>query len=187
MNIQATDIETLLEGCIRQQPAAQKELVRRYAPALLSVARRYARPPVAAEDVLQEGLLLIFKNIGLYNAQKGAFSTWAGRVVANAALGMLRRRHIHYETAMEILPETFDVGPDIFARLGFEQILRLLDDLPDGAREVFNMAVFEEYSHEEIAAALGIAAGTSRSLLSRGRKILQEKILILQHDEVARI
>ena len=80
-----------------------------------------------------------------------------------------------------------DFGEDINIKLGFEELLVLIDTLPNGAREVFNMAVFDAFSHEEIAEALGIPAGTSRSLLSRARKQLQQHILKLQSHELARI
>jgi RNA polymerase sigma-70 factor (ECF subfamily) len=63
-----------------------------------------------------------------------------------------------------------------------DELIALIATLPDGARQVFNLSVFEGYSHDEIAALLDIPAGTSRSLLSRARKILQDKIMQQAHE-----
>jgi len=66
-------------------------------------------------------------------------------------------------------------------------LMQRIDALPDGLREVFNLAVFDDFSHDEISVALGIPAGTSRSWLSRARKLLQQQILNLQSHELAGI
>lgn len=185
--LNTADISSILQGCIRRQPAAQKELVRRHAGALLSVARRYARAATEAEDILQESFILIFKKIDQFNPEKGSLGTWMRRIVIHTALAHYRKFRHTYEMTVETTPDTCDPEPDIIAKLSFEELLVLIDTLPNGAREVFNMAVFDAFSHEEIAEALGIPAGTSRSLLSRARKQLQQHILKLQSHELARI
>ncbi len=181
------DISSLLQGCIRRRPDSQKELVRRYAAALLSVARRYTRTATEAEDVLQDGFVLIFKKIDQFNPEKASLGTWMRRIVIHTALGHYRKFRYTYETVVDTPPDSCDPAPDIVSKLSFDELLALIDTLPNGAREVFNMAVFDAFSHEEIAEALGIPAGTSRSLLSRARKQLQQQILKLQSHELAGI
>jgi RNA polymerase sigma-70 factor (ECF subfamily) len=181
------DIDQLVAGCVSRQPAFQKELVRRFAPGLLSVARRYARRTAEADDILQEGLVAIFQHIGTYRPEKGSLAGWMRRIVINAALAHYRKARFQWEQTTESPPDTVEVPDDVVAKLGFEEILNLVNQLPDGAREVFNLAVFDDYSHDEIADTLGIPAGTSRSLLSRARKLLQQQILKIQADELARV
>lgn len=182
-----TDVEALLKGCLRREPTAQRQLVRRYAASLLSVARRYTRNTAEAEDVLQDALLLIFEKINTYNPQRGSLEGWMRRVVINAALGNRRRFAFTREQSYDSPPDSQDFAPGVLEQIGFEELLALVNELPDGAREVFNLAVFDDFSHDEIAEKLGIAAGTSRSLLSRARKLLQDKLQRLQRHELASI
>ncbi|MEI6409392.1 MAG: RNA polymerase sigma factor [Bacteroidota bacterium] len=185
--MQSTDITQIVQGCKRRQPASQKELVRRFAGALLSVARRYVRVKSDAEDVLQESFVLIFKKIDQFDMEKGSISTWMRRIVIHCALAQYRKFRYTHETTSETMPEAQDSEPNVFSKLSYDELMRLIDALPDGPRAVFNMAVFDEFSHEEIAEALGIPAGTSRSWLSRARKLLQQQILNLQSHELAGI
>lgn len=187
MSYQTTDISTLFLGCRRQLPAAQKELVRRYAPALLSVARRYARTTVEAEDILQDSFILIFKKIDQYKPEKGSLNTWMRRIVIHTALAQYRKFRHHFEMSVDTTPDASDPEPDVIAKLSFDELITLINTLPPGAREVFNMAVFDEFSHDEIAETLGIPPGTSRALLSRARKNLQQQIIKMQSHELAGI
>ena len=182
-----TDIPTIVDGCIRQHPAAQKELVRRYAAILLSVAHRYARTPDAAEDILQEAYILIFKKIHQFRSDKGALVGWMGKIVIHTALAHYRNFRFQYEQATEALPDCLETAPDALSQLNFEELVDLIATLPEASRMVFQLSVFDDYSHDEIAALLHIPAGTSRSLLSRARKLLQEKIINRQSNELARI
>ena len=182
-----TDISTIVDGCIRQHPGAQKELVRRYAAILLSVARRYARTSDAAEDILQEAYILIFKKIYQFRSDKGALVAWMRKIVIHTALAHYRNFRFQYEKATDLLPDAFETAPDALAQLSFDEIVDLIATLPEVPRMVFYLSVFDDYSHEEIAALLHIPPGTSRSLLSRARKLLQEKILNRQANELARV
>jgi len=182
-----TDISTLVDGCIRQRPAAQKELVRRYAATLLSVARRYARTPDAAEDILQEAYILIFRKIYQFQPEKGALAAWLRKIVIHTALAHYHNFRFQYEKATELLPDYPETAPDALAQLSFDEIVELIATLPEAARMVFHLSVFDDCSHAEIAALLHIPPGTSRSLLSRARKLLQEKIINRQSNELARI
>jgi RNA polymerase sigma factor (sigma-70 family) len=183
----ATDLNILVEGCKQEQAAAQKALVQRMAPTLLSVARRYARTASAANDIVQDSFIAIFKHIRQHTPEKGAPAAWMRRIVINTALSHYRNRRFQCEYSSDVLPDTPDNIPDAIARLSFEEICTLIQALPDGAREVFNMAVFDDFSHEDIAAALKIPVGTSRSLLSRARQLLKEKIKNIHAHELAGI
>lgn len=187
MKIQESNIEALINSCKQGAPAAQKELVRRFAASLLSVTRRYVRNPSEAEDILQDAFIMIFNKIATYDPDKGAISTWMRRVVINTALAHYRRFRFQFETTVGQFPDQVEMAPDVLSKISFDEIMNLVNDLPEGTREVFNLSVFDAFSHDEIAEILQIPAGTSRSLLSRARKLLQEKILKLKVNELANI
>ena len=187
MTNRETDIIQIVEGCIREKPKAQRALVDQFAPSLMSVARRYARHISDADDILQESFILIFKKISTYDSNRGSIQGWMRRVVINVAIGYYRKSQYHFEAPVENLPEMGGFQPDILSKIGFDELIQLIAQLPDGAREVFNLAVLDQYSHDEISEMLQIPTGTSRSLLSRARKQLQTAVLKIQSDELARI
>ncbi len=171
-----TDITKVIAGCIRQHSASQKELVRRYAATLLSVARRYARTADDAEDILQDAYMLIFKKIGQYQVEKGTLLSWMRKVVINTALSHYRNFRFQMEKTTEVFPDLPETAPDILAQLSFEEILVLIATLPEAPRTVFNLNVFDQYNHEEIAALLQIPAGTSRSVEPGTQTIARKNI-----------
>jgi RNA polymerase sigma factor (sigma-70 family) len=176
------DISTLVNGCQKGQAAAQRVVVQQFAPWLMSVARRYARNREEAEDILQEAFILIFEKIHQFKADKGSFQGWMQRIVVNKAISHYRKFHFTHEAPTEVLPEQMDISGDVFSKLSMDELIELIASLPEGAKQVFNLYVFESYSHDEIAALLNIPSGTSRSLLSRARKILQDHIQKQIHE-----
>ncbi len=171
------DTETeLLRGCQRGEALAQRTLYERYAPQMLSICRRYL-PDAEAEDALLQGFARIFDRIGTFR-EEGSLEGWLRRVIVNEALGTLRRRPsaplpLTLEYADE-MPE--QAWPD--HQLAADDLLRLLQRLPDGYRAVFNLYALEGYSHAEIAELLGISPGTSKSQLSRARAWLQQQLTL---------
>lgn len=162
----------IIRGCQREKAKYQRELVHRYSPMLMTVARRYCRDNHAAKDVLQEAFVRIFRAVGRYEAS-GSFTAWMRRIVINCALqSMDKMSYQREQTALEDVTAP-SVSPDVYSNLGAEELLGLIQQLPDGFRDVFNLYVVEGYNHEEIAKLLKIAPGTSRSQLVRARKRLQ--------------
>lgn len=179
---QTTDAQQLITACIQQKSWAQKELVLQYSANLFTVARRYAVDNHKAKDILQDSFILIFKNIRQYNSNIGKFENWLRRIVVNTALKEFRQKHTRYETSVDTRQENDKNYTEDFCKIDFDIILKLIQKLPSGYREIFNLHVMEEYTHEEIGELLNISAGTSRSQLSRARKILQEQVKAYQNE-----
>ncbi len=165
----------LIHDCKQGKKAAQYLLVQRHAGMLLSVCRRYARDEAMAKDVLQETFLRIFTHIGKYEPT-GSFEAWMRRIAVRRSLQWLEKSAFQHELQPADLPDYQTVEHSIAAQMGVEEIMQLVMELPPGFRAVFNLAVVEGYSHQEIAAMLGITENTSRSQLTRARQALQEKI-----------
>jgi RNA polymerase sigma factor (sigma-70 family) len=183
----AINIDFLVAGSIRQQAAAQQALLEHIAPTLHSVARRYARSQSDAADILQDSLIRILEQIKQYQPERGPFMPWARTITMRTAISRYRRHRYQYEKTADILPDTLEISPKALSQLAFDDLLVLVQKLPEGQREVFNMAVFDDFSHDQIASELGIAVGTSRSLLSRARQTLQQQIQQINTYELARI
>lgn len=167
----------IIQGCIDLDPKYQRELVRVYSGKLYTVSRRYCGEGALAKDALQEGLIRIFKHIGKYRNQGGKFEAWMKRIVANESLRLISKEkkrttlELENNTEPQLLPEILD-------QLHEEELLKLIQSLPLGYREVFNMYVIDGYDHNEIAKILGIGSSSSRSRLSRAKKLLKEKLSI---------
>lgn len=162
-------------------PSVQKELVDFFSGKMLSIARRYLADDHLAYDVLQESWIAIFNNIKTYQEEIAPLEAWIYRIVVNQSLKELKKRKRKIEFVAEFASEKEGIAPEILDTLQLELLFKYVCELPEGCREVFNMYVFDEYSHKEIAAQLGINEGTSRSQLNRARKLLMEKIKTMDH------
>lgn len=146
---------------------------------MLAVCLRYTRHRMEAEDILQDAFVKVFDNISKFEF-KGSFEGWIRRIVINTALKNYSKKSFKQEQiGLENQPE-LPLEPEIYSNLEEEELLRLINKLPDGYRLVFNLYAVEGYSHKEIADLLGIQESTSRSQLVKARKMLQGMIVNLQ-------
>ncbi|PSR13111.1 MAG: RNA polymerase subunit sigma-70 [Bacteroidetes bacterium] len=168
--------QELITGCQHADPLAQRALYECYAPTMLGVCRRYLSRTEDAEDVLVESFCKVFEHLDQYSGN-GSFEGWIRRIVVNESLMFLRKKHA-LRNAYEI-QEHFDLRSDenIVAELAAQDILFLLDQLPNGYRTVFNLYVVEGYKHREIADLLEISINTSKSQLILAKKRLQQLLL----------
>lgn len=172
----------IITGCQQGKAKCQRELVLRYSGLLMTVARRYRADDHAARDVLQDTFVKIFGAIGRYE-HTGSFVGWMRRILVNVALqGMEKASYTREQSGLDEVTHPL-VSPNVLSRLGEEELIAMIQRLPDGFREVFNLHAIEGYSHDEIAELLGIAPGTSRSQLVRARQKLQT--MILEREKVS--
>lgn len=173
-----TEQEMIL-GCIRQNRTCQRHLYNLYSGKFMAVCLRYATDEMEAEDMLQDGFVRIFAYLHQFKFE-GSFEGWMRRIVVNAALKRLQKKKVVFHEITEHRQETTSINASAYSNLGEEVILKLISQLPEGYKIVFNLNVIEGYSHEEIAEMLNVQASTSRSQLVKARKMLQQKILELQ-------
>ncbi len=169
----------MIKGCVGQNPTCQRTLFEQYSGKFMTVCLRYANDTMEAEDMMQEGFIRIFNNIHQFKFE-GSFEGWMRRIMVNVALKHLQKKKIPFSEITEDHSGTPSLQAYAYAQLGAEDLMKLINRLPDGYRIVFNLNVIEGYSHEEIANLLNIQASTSRSQLVKARKMLQEQILNLQ-------
>jgi RNA polymerase sigma factor (sigma-70 family) len=165
-------LEQLIHDCKKNDIKAQEQLYRQYAPKMFSVCLKYSRNYAEAQDNLQDGFLLVFEKINSFEF-KGSFDGWIKRVMVNQVLQQYRNKSFLSPIDEDIAEE---VEVEIEDGVSIDFLMKIIQELPDRYRLVFNLSVFENYSHQEISDSLGISVGTSKSNLSRAKMILKEKI-----------
>ncbi len=137
---------------------------------------RYAGSREEAEDVLQEGFILVFEKMPQFRMQ-GSFEGWIRRIMVNKSLEHLRKSaKIYPMLEIENVEDKFISPEDVLNDIDSRELLKMIQELSPVYKMVFNLYVFEGMSHKEIATQLGIAEGTSKSNLSDARTLLKKKI-----------
>jgi RNA polymerase sigma-70 factor (ECF subfamily) len=166
-------LKKLINKCKQKDTKAQSEIYQLYAGKLFALSLKYSRNYQEAQDNLQNGFITIFNKIEQYNF-KGSFEGWLKRIVINTALQTYREKDVLNLITEEVTDEVeIEVDEE---QVSLEFLLKLIQELPNRYRLVFNLYVLDEYSHREIANMMGISEGTSKSNLSRARVILRDKI-----------
>lgn len=177
--LDSPNINQIIDSCISNDRNSQKQLFDIYGRKMLSVCRRYAKNEQEAEDLLQEGFIRVYKYLHTFS-KAGSFEGWMRRIFVNVALKTIsKKRYTHESTGIQDLPES-SIDPSVLSKMSADQIMDMINALPDGYRTVFNMYVIEGYSHKEIANELNIEEATSRSQLVKARRILQDQITKIQ-------
>ena len=166
------DTQRLVRDCIREIPAAQRQLYEYFAETMLGVCYRYTKSMDDAEDVLQDGFVKVFRNLHQYKYE-GELGGWIRRIMVTTALNFLKKNsRYNHEFAFDnenLHPVTND-DPEI--KITGKEIADLVRQLPIGYQTIFNLHAVEGFSHVEIGKMLGINEGTSRSQYSRARALL---------------
>lgn len=140
------------------------------------VALRYASCESAADDILQEAFIKVFDKLKNYE-DKGNIGGWMYRITVNTALQAFRsqkRRNTHEDSFSK--NNEHSVSNRSLENLKMEALLKLIQELPEGYRIIFNLRAIEGYTHREIAEMLEISEGTSKSQYARAKKHLQAQI-----------
>ncbi|MEO6219932.1 MAG: sigma-70 family RNA polymerase sigma factor [Ginsengibacter sp.] len=170
--------ELLIQGCIAGDRAFQTKVYNLFAPKMFMVCMRYAKNREEAEEILHEGFLRVFTYINTYK-RIGSFEGWIRKIMVNCALYLYRKKSNLYPV-MQMDTSFYNTAgeTDIASNLDAKELLSLVQTLPAGYRIVFNLYIFEGYKHREIAEALGISEGTSKSNLSDARAWLQKALTV---------
>jgi RNA polymerase sigma-70 factor (ECF subfamily) len=169
-------IEEIILGCKSGDEKSQRELVNRYSGLLFTVCRRYAKDFNDAKDILQDGFIEIFNSFNSYDPAKGGLENWMKQIVARTAIRRYRKMYMVKETYDKNIDYQGEYESNIIDKMELEYLMEIITSLPFKYRQIFNLYIFEEYSHKEIGIMLGINESSSRSRLSRARQMLMEKL-----------
>ncbi len=175
-----SDIELII-GCQKKLLEYQEALYRQYYSDLIKVCYRYMTNEDDANIALNDSFLKIFKNIPKYEAT-GSFRSWMKRIVINTCLDVLKSKSFRkqketYEIMEIDLGNTHNnIEKELISKYNYDELLGFIQDLEDTERLVFNLYVFEEYNHRQIAEELGFSENTSSWYLYKARKKLKSRI-----------
>ena len=170
------DHHQLVKDCLKGNAAAQRQLYDHFVGSMLGVCYRYTKSMVDAEYVLQEGFIMVFRNLYQFSFS-GELGGWIRRIMVNTAINYLKKNS-RYQTDLLFtdgglhggLHPVTDDDPEVL--LSTKELAELIRQLPPGYQTIFNLHAIEGYSHVEIGKILGIKEGTSRSQYARARALL---------------
>ena len=175
VNIPDNKLEQIVELCKKNNRKAQKDLYDLFSKKFFIICLRYSTDYSEAEDMLQEGFIKLYAQINKFN-KGGYFKSWAGRLIANNCIDMIRKKPNLYAItdfhANSLETSTINALDKMIG----DDVLNIIQSLPTGYRTIFNMYVIEGFSHKEIAERLNIKTGTSKSQLNRAKNLLQKKL-----------
>lgn len=170
--------EQLVERIRDGENQALRDFYALYSESLTAVCSRYIVNEEDLKDVFQEALIQIFTHIRQFSYRgDGSLGAWATKIVVNESLRFLKRSKIQEFASLDwdVTDEPEDEDPPV-SNVPPDVLHRMICELPTGYRTVFNLYVFEDKSHKEIAQLLGIKKDTSASQLSRAKNLLAKKI-----------
>ena len=170
------DYNPILEGCLKGNLKAQRELYECFAGKMLGVCMRYSANREEAKDLLHDGFIKVFTKLDTFSGS-GPLEAWMRRIFVNTALEQLRKKDV-LRDAVEYdgITDNPDADVNIESDIGRDELMQIINSMPVGYRTVFNLFAIEGYAHQEIATLLHISEGTSKSQYARAKNWLQTKI-----------
>src|SRR6266496_6014940 len=152
------------------------QLYDRYSSVVYSVALRVLGETGAAEDVLQEIFMQLWRSPGAFDASRGNLAPWLAVIARNRAVDTLRKRR----PQTEISETMVSVEPDLAAETDrgrvTDKVRSVLKEMPAPQRQALEMAYFEGYSHSEISAKTGEPLGTIKTRIRAGLILLRKAV-----------
>jgi RNA polymerase sigma-70 factor (ECF subfamily) len=180
------NLNDIIRGCLQKKEKSQELLYKRYFGYAFKVAMIYNRDRDNALEIVNDSFIKVFKSIGSYD-NAVPFKIWLNKIVVNTSIDKFRKNAKNYLADEQ---ETFlipDNSPGVVTQLTAQDILRLLNQLPEIHRLVFNLYEIEGYSHDEISSLLRIPVNSSRVYLARSKKKLRELFRIFFNTSYEKI
>ncbi|MDA8693447.1 RNA polymerase sigma factor [Saprospiraceae bacterium] len=162
----------IIKGCRKGDERSCKALVQAYSGYVYTICRRYVKDEDVAKDCMQESLIQVIRKIDQYE-ERGKLKSWISAVTVKKCLDIMRKEKRHLSSDLDLVAEPC-VDETITNELNAKDVMIFLDQLPDQYRIAINLFLVEGYSHKEIGEQLGVTESSSRSLVSRGRKMILE-------------
>lgn len=170
--------QQLISGCQNGDRRAQKQLYEAFSGKMMGVCLRYCKDRETARDLLHDGFLKVYSHIVDYEG-KGSFEGWIRRIMINTALEHIRKQNDGgYRLNIEEAYTLSNGDICILDKMQAEELIKLIQKLPNIYRTVFNLFVVEGYSHREIADEMNITESSSRVYLTRAKQSLQEMLSV---------
>jgi len=166
------EISEIVAGCKANSQSAQRKLFEIFSRKAMGICSKYAASEYEAEEMMMDGFLKIYRNIGQYNDQYD-FGGWFHRIMVNASIDYFRKHHSRLEFVEIKEAETSAFDDSKIDLLSVDEILEFVRKLSPVYRAVFSLHVIDGYNFKEIGEMLHIAESAVRSNLSKAKHRLQ--------------
>lgn len=161
----------IIEGCKANDRKCQEELYRTFFNKMLAMCRRYTQDEDQLVSIINDGFLKVFLKIDTFKGS-GSFEGWVRRLVFTSLSDFFRKENKYLKFMIFDTPDSV-LKSDSEESLYYQDIISLIERLPDKTKEVFHRYAIEGYTHKDIGEELNISEGTSKWHLSEARKKLQ--------------
>ena len=169
-------LDTIVKGCRENDLQCQEQLYRHCYPELISICCRYGGDMDRAGIIFNNAMLRVFKSIHNYR-EEGKLMGWIKTIVVNCSLDFVKQQNKFKEIPVASFHENeINIPTEVFSRVSARDIQKMILDLPKATATVFNLYIYEGFTHKQIAQGLGISEGTSKWHINEGRKLLKTKL-----------
>lgn len=171
------DLHEMIKEAKLGNAAAQKCLFEKLTARMLMLCKRYVKSHQDAEELMLDGFYKMFKSLTSFKYQGDeSFVAWVKKIMINECLMFMRKTNL-LVIAAESIQDDIHLEEEALNKLSASEIFELITQLPPGYRIIFNLYEVDGMAHKEIAKLLGISEGTSKSQLSKGKRLLQKMLL----------
>jgi RNA polymerase sigma-70 factor, ECF subfamily len=167
--------DKLIQGCQQNDMQCQQQLYKFCYPDMIKICYRYAVDKDGAGTIYNDAMLKVFKSIINYK-DEGKLMAWVKTIMVNCSIDFCKKQNIFKQTAVYGIEEEVSISPEVFNSVSGKEIQLLIKGLPASTATVFNMYVYEGFTHKQIGELLGISDGTSKWHVSEAKKILKLKL-----------
>jgi RNA polymerase sigma-70 factor (ECF subfamily) len=167
-------LNAIIQRCLKGDRESQKVLYEHFYGYAMSICLRYTRSREEAREILNDGFMKVFTRLNQHEDQS-SFKAWLRRIMINTAIDQYRKsgKHEHHQDLEAAAAQVVSVHGDALDALSYGELVMMVQQLTPAYRTVFNLYVIDGYTHEEIAAQMGISVGTSKSNLFKAREQLR--------------
>ncbi len=167
--------DTLIKGCRQNDIQSQEQLYKLYYPDMIKICYRYGKDADSAGTIYNNAMLKVFKSISNYK-EEGKLAGWIKTIVVNCSIDFCKQQQLFTPLDNFQYAEEGSINPEVFNTVSGKEIQQLIKQLPGATAMVFNMYLYEGFTHKQIGEQLGISDGTSKWHVSEAKKILKLKL-----------
>jgi len=183
-NVLTDPLDIILKGY--REPDFQEQLYKKLYPDMIRICHRYAGDMDGAGTIFNNAMLRVFKNLGNYSMQ-GKFRAWVTTIVINCCIDFVKQQNKFREHVTNTIDQhEVDVPAEVLSMVSAKEIRELIRQLPKATAVVFNLYVYEGFTHKQVAERLGISEGTSKWHINEGRRLLKSKLELFINKGVTR-
>jgi RNA polymerase sigma-70 factor, ECF subfamily len=177
-------LDIVLKGCQANDLPCQESLYKHCYHEMIKICYRYAGDMDGAGIIFNNAMLRVFRHIHQYK-EEGKLMGWVKTIVVNCSIDFIKQQNKFKELPVGDISEyEVDIPAEVFNHVSAKEIQKIIRELPRATAAVFNLYIYEGFTHKQVAQSLGISEGTSKWHLNEGRKLLKTKLETFINPEI---